>query len=80
MKRYVRYSQKRVHTVTNIFNAEEYPIPIGFTEEDVNTEAPRLFSDTIGSFNTIRNKIKEPKICKFLCTTCVYWLFNIYKR
>lgn len=41
------YSQKRVQTVTQILNMEQYLIPIGFTEQDVNTEAPRLFSDTM---------------------------------
>ena len=33
-----------------------------------------------GCFNTISNKIKEPKICKFLCTTCVFWLFLHSKK
>lgn len=30
---------------TEYFQAEKFPIPHGFTEEDVNLEAPRLFSD-----------------------------------
>ena len=29
----------------NIFIQENFPIPIGFTDEDVNLGAPRLFSD-----------------------------------
>ncbi len=29
-----------------IFTKEEFPIPIGFTDQDVNPKAPRLFSDT----------------------------------
>ncbi|MGM0899504.1 MAG: DUF3231 family protein [Bacillota bacterium] len=32
-------------TVEDIFTKENFPIPIGFTEKDVNLEAPRLFED-----------------------------------
>ncbi|WP_174727282.1 DUF3231 family protein [Mesobacillus harenae] len=31
--------------VENIFNGENYPIPYGFTDDDVNLSAPRLYSD-----------------------------------
>ncbi|WP_428911224.1 DUF3231 family protein [Niallia sp. Krafla_26] len=30
-----------------IFNREEYPIPLGFTDRDVNVKAPKLVSDTL---------------------------------
>jgi len=33
--------------ITNIFNKENYPVPQGFTEEDVNLDASRLFSDQL---------------------------------
>lgn len=39
-------SKKHVATIKDIFNHEKYPIPFGFTEEDVDLHAPRLFSDT----------------------------------
>lgn len=29
----------------DIFSKENFPIPLGFTEKDVNPSAPRLFSD-----------------------------------
>ena len=29
-----------------LFKKEEFPVPIGFTEQDVNPKAPKLFSDT----------------------------------
>lgn len=29
-----------------LFHKENFPIPLGFTEEDVNPKAPKLFSDT----------------------------------
>jgi hypothetical protein len=41
------YSQKRIQTITQILDAENYPIPVGFTNHDVDTEAPRLYSDTM---------------------------------
>ncbi|NHM33810.1 DUF3231 family protein [Neobacillus terrae] len=34
-----------VQKITAIFNQEHFPIPHGFTEEDVHLDAPRLFSD-----------------------------------
>ncbi|MFD1362897.1 DUF3231 family protein [Lentibacillus salinarum] len=42
----LKLSQTHVDKLTAIFNAEQYPIPIGFSEnQDLNMEAPRLFSD-----------------------------------
>ena len=38
-------SHKHLETLTHIFNKENFPIPLGFTENDVNLEAPPLFSD-----------------------------------
>ncbi|WP_121612277.1 DUF3231 family protein [Mesobacillus foraminis] len=32
-------------SITEIFEKENFPIPVGFSEEDVNLEAPRLFED-----------------------------------
>ncbi|PWW02820.1 uncharacterized protein DUF3231 [Paenibacillus cellulosilyticus] len=38
-------SKQFVQTITDIFNQEGYPIPTGFSEDDVNLQAPRLFND-----------------------------------
>jgi hypothetical protein len=38
-------SRKHVETITEIMNHEKFAIPVGFTEADVNIEAPRLYSD-----------------------------------
>ncbi|WP_194840883.1 DUF3231 family protein [Filobacillus milosensis] len=38
-------SNEYLERVTNILKAEEFPIPQGFTQADVNLEAPRLFTD-----------------------------------
>ena len=39
-----------VQKITAIFNQEHFPIPKGFTEEDVHLNAPRLFSDELRLF------------------------------
>lgn len=38
-------SKQIVMTITDLYRHEQYPLPIGFTEEDVNVSAPRLFAD-----------------------------------
>ncbi|WP_085520903.1 DUF3231 family protein [Tuberibacillus sp. Marseille-P3662] len=38
-------SQQHVQRVTEMFQSETYPVPVGFTDHDVNVDAPRLFSD-----------------------------------
>ncbi len=39
-------SKESQKIVREIFEKEEFPIPLGFTERDVDVKAPRLFSDT----------------------------------
>ncbi|WP_042147772.1 DUF3231 family protein [Paucisalibacillus sp. EB02] len=34
-----------IHDIKQIFIQDNFPIPIGFTDDDVNLEAPRLFQD-----------------------------------
>ncbi|WP_248929571.1 DUF3231 family protein [Paenibacillus hamazuiensis] len=41
----LRLSEQFVQSIKQIFEQENYPIPKGFTEEDVNPGAPRLFED-----------------------------------
>ncbi|CAG7613789.1 DUF3231 family protein [Paenibacillus allorhizosphaerae] len=38
-------SNEFVQTITEIYEQENYPIPRGFTKDDVNVGAPRLFAD-----------------------------------
>lgn len=45
LKQALNLSQNHIQSITTIFNNENMPIPIGFTEKDVNLSAPRLFSD-----------------------------------
>jgi hypothetical protein len=42
----LNFSKKHLIELENIMKQEEYPVPIGFSKEDVNLNAPRLFSDT----------------------------------
>jgi hypothetical protein len=39
-------SHSHMEQIKVFFNEENFPIPKGFTKDDVNLEAPRLFSDT----------------------------------
>ncbi|MGE4282768.1 MAG: DUF3231 family protein [Clostridia bacterium] len=39
-------SQKHIQFITKVFEQENIPIPIGFTDTDVDTTAPRLYSDS----------------------------------
>ena len=39
-------SNKHIQELTNIFNQEKLIIPEGFTDSDVNINAPRLFDDS----------------------------------
>ncbi|MGP4080089.1 DUF3231 family protein [Pseudalkalibacillus sp. R45] len=38
-------SEEFIQKIEDIFIPENFPIPVGFTEKDVNPDAPRLFSD-----------------------------------
>jgi spore coat protein CotF len=38
-------SSQHIQELTNIFNEENLPVPHGFTDSDVNANAPRLFTD-----------------------------------
>ena len=39
-------AKENVSIMQELFQKEDFPIPIGFTEQDVNPKAPRLFTDT----------------------------------
>jgi hypothetical protein len=41
----IELSERHVEKVKEFFKGENYPIPKGFTDEDVNIHAPRLFQD-----------------------------------
>lgn len=39
-------SIKITREIQDVYTQEKHPFPIGFTDDDVNTEVPRLFTDT----------------------------------
>jgi hypothetical protein len=39
-------SKKHIRKMTDLYNQESHPIPRGFTKEDVDVKAPRLFDDS----------------------------------
>jgi hypothetical protein len=45
LKNALSISNEFLDDIKNIFKKENFPIPIGFTEDDVNLGAPRLFAD-----------------------------------
>ncbi|HZG85627.1 DUF3231 family protein [Paenibacillus sp.] len=51
-------SQGRLSRIESIFSAEQFPIPTGFTDKDVNLEAPALFHDPFAlSFIYMNNRL-----------------------
>lgn len=39
-------AKENISILQELFQKEDFPIPIGFTKQDVNSKAPRLFTDT----------------------------------
>jgi hypothetical protein len=50
LQRSLDLSVEYTKTFADIFTQENIPVPIGFTDEDVNINAPRLFSDSFSLF------------------------------
>nr|WP_280168891.1 DUF3231 family protein [Priestia megaterium]MDH3159661.1 DUF3231 family protein [Priestia megaterium] len=42
----LKLSEKHIEILTAIFRAEHFPLPNGFTDEDVDLHAPPLFTDS----------------------------------
>lgn len=50
-------SRRRVNTSSELLRADNRPVPIGFTDEDIDLSAPALFSDTYCLYY-VKNMIK----------------------
>ncbi|WP_010652023.1 DUF3231 family protein [Oceanobacillus massiliensis] len=48
----LQLSQDHIAQITEFFKQDQFQIPMGFTEKDVNLNAPRLFSDDFYVFYT----------------------------
>ncbi len=46
IQRALDISNGHIQVVANIFNQEGLPLPVGFTDNDINMDAPKLFTDT----------------------------------
>lgn len=48
----LQLSKQHIKKITDFFNQADYPSPIGYTlEDDVNLEAPRIFSDSLAIYD-----------------------------
>lgn len=85
-------SRKNLETIIEIMNHEDFSIPVGFTEADVNLEAPRLYSD-IFYLNYLHQTTKSgfslytialPNIARTdvrnFFSECIFSLTELYNR
>jgi hypothetical protein len=83
-------SNNHLIEATNLFNEEKLPIPDGFTDNDVNINAPRLFSDAfylqylgymsrvgMQSYSLILNQIARADIREYI-TKRIYENVELY--
>ena len=83
-------SNNHLQEATNLFNKEKLPIPDGFTDNDVNINAPRLFSDAfylqylgymarvgMQSYSLILNQIARSDIRDYI-TKHIYESIDLY--
>ncbi|WP_019413957.1 DUF3231 family protein [Paenisporosarcina sp. TG20] len=85
-------SLDHIRVIKEILHAEQHPIPMGFTEQDVNVNAPRLFSDVfmlyymanMGSMGLNGNSVALPnssrKDIRDFYTSCLYSSAELFNR
>jgi len=85
-------SLDHIRVIKEIFSAEQHPIPLGFTEQDVNVNAPRLFSDVfmlyymanMGAMGLNSYSVALPnssrKDIRDFYTSCLYSSAELYNR
>jgi hypothetical protein len=74
-------SKQHVKTITSIFNHEKFPIPQGFTEKDVNINAPRLFSDPFALYYlSFMGRIGGMSTAAALSVTARSDVFDFYRE
>jgi len=85
-------SNKSIEEITNFINQAGLPIPQGFTDDDVNITAPRLFSDTfylayltfmsrvaMHNYTLILNQIARSDIRDYF-SKCINNSVNLYNK
>lgn len=85
-------AKKHLRIISEIYSKEKHPVPVGFTDGDVNLEAPRLFSDTfvlrflegmarirLDGYSTALQMSTRPDVRRYF-TECVADPAEIYNR
>lgn len=83
-------SEQHLKDITNFLNLEDLPIPQGFTDDDLNVNAPRLYSDDfslfylsymgrmgMASYTLVLNQVVRPDIRGYF-TECVKSSVDLY--
>ena len=70
-----------IEKLTHIFQKEQFPLPTGFTSEDVNMNAPRLYTDTF-MLEYIGHIVKSRFTCVrwFCCHECEKRYKSLFHR
>ncbi|MFS0590877.1 DUF3231 family protein [Cytobacillus horneckiae] len=86
------FSEENIKMVKDIFKAENFPVPQGFTDEDVNINAPKLFSDEFMLYyaHLVGNVTANVDVSMTFCsvrkdlreffTTCINSSIGIYNQ
>jgi hypothetical protein len=64
-------AKKHLNIISQIYSRENHPTPIGFTDEDVDLKAPRLFSDSAILFfieELTRSRLEGYSTAIYMCT------------
>jgi hypothetical protein len=85
-------SQNHINTIKDFFNREGLPIPKGFTDEDVNLNAPPLYTDTftllylaimsryaMGAYGLAYNNVARTEIRNYF-SECIRTLMDMYEN
>jgi hypothetical protein len=88
----LKLSSSRIEVLTNLFNQEKIPIPEAFTDDDINLNAPRLFTDgfylqylgytsriAMQNYTLILNQIARIDIRDYF-TKCITEYISLYNR
>ncbi|MCB2293459.1 DUF3231 family protein [Clostridium algoriphilum] len=92
MKYTLDLSNQRIKVLTDLFNQEKLPIPGGFSDNEVNINAPRLFTDTfylqymayaskvaMQNYTLILNNIARSDVRNYF-SKCIQEYIDLYNR
>ncbi|MDR6884094.1 DUF3231 family protein [Bacillus sp. 3255] len=81
IERSLKLAQTHMKTIQHLFNKEKFPLPIGFTEADVNVAAPPLYFDTFPlSYVYAMSRIGLTKYAALLSNTAREDVRNYYTQ